>query len=623
MSPNDNRTADEMFSTFAALQSAHAELLGKVGNDLLKDENPRIIQLFVRSAVATGTRLDGKDDRAMAQGLINFWAARMSAATRAARDDNAPRSRLDLPFEESLLAEFDPAVWTAAANAAELWLKQKPADKTLAGRIALRLTRLPTEGMQVDAVPTIRSALYDLDTPERVDSLLEDLSWAGVIRISQADEHRMDRIALRSGVLLAEWPSLAGWLAERARFRSAALDWHSGNPAAPLLTGVALEEARNYHDRNTAEREFVIASAYCQQRDLESAVYNRRAKIIWMALAGVAATGWIGAGIGWSRAADKVNRINELVGDLYTTNGLSEERLIEAETAKGLETTAKRLAEERRAVLERRQRLTDLRSLVSTLAALATARIDNHEDALRRWDQLAAKFHTHEFDRIKKLNFDRMRKSALDPTNRNKVSSADIDDLQTIRDELLKDRGPEVDEAFRLAQAQAFDLVEVSARGLVAAFGPDKTYAEAEPFARHFWAQYWGEMLLVERSRVEGAMVDFGRTLAEIQAPLENADAASQATVQSLTKDYLKDARFKDFTDKAKKLNSAGIAQLKSEFKEIPPQVYATLLKTTGEKKIAADSAARLKPQLDALLKALTEERGVLPTIRTTKAQAL
>ena len=87
-------------------------------------------------------------------------------------------------------------------------------------------------------------------------------------------------------------------------------------------------------------------------------------------------------------------------------------------------------------------------------------------------------------------------------------------------------------------------------------------------------------------------------------------------------KEYLKGNRYADFAEKAKMLNAAGLAQLRAEFTEIPPQVYANLLKNTADKATPAGSAERLKPKLDALLKALAGERGG-NSPRASKAQAL
>ena len=606
MSPTD----PPPFPALAALQDAHADMLADVGGNLLAPDHSARIRDFVLRAVGSGTRLDAKEDRSMAQGLVNFWAARVSAAVRTARDESAPRTFADFAFDDTLLAEFDPGTLRDAIAAGERWVaEQSPEDRNLARRIALRLTRFQPEGSQFDAVPTVRAAFHDLDTPERVDKVLDGLAGAGVVRVARAEEPRMDRVALRAAELLTTWPALAGWLGERSRFRDGAAAWEAGNkPAGQLLLGEALDEARNYHDRNGVEREFVIASAYRQQRESEQAASNRRQKIVWMILAAAAGLGWIGAAIGWNRAAEKMNRVNELNGELGEVNGVSEGRRIDAET--------------RRGILERRQRLTDLRSLVSALANLSTARLDQHEAALSRWDELAKRFREHEYARFRDLDFKRLRRYAIDPANKTKIYGKDIEELRAIRTELVSGGGAEVEEAFRLAQAQSYDLVEVSARGIVAAFGKDKTYADAEPFARHFWAQYWGEMLLVEGPIVEAAMVEFGRALAEIQTPLERADAVSSAAVQKLTKEYLKGNRYADFAEKAKMLNAAGLAQLRAEFTEIPPQVYANLLKNTADKATPAGSAERLKPKLDALLKALAGERGG-NSPRASKAQAL
>ncbi len=44
---------------------------------------------------------------------------------------------------------------------------------------------------------------------------------------------------------------------------------------------------------------------------------------------------------------------------------------------------------------------------------------------------------------------------------------------------------------------------------------------EVQPAAKRFWLLYWGELALVEDTRVEAAMVKFGRAIEQVRTPDE------------------------------------------------------------------------------------------------------
>src|SRR5262249_10847269 len=156
----------DRFESLVELQNAHAELVKDVGTDVLAPGNSQKVAAFVRRALASGTVLDTKEARAIAQGLINFWTSRLSSAARAAErmeagkglaggsealesrtgmlayavpgqpmpepsraDERATGQRgagapaWDVPqFEDTLLAEFDEAAVRSAGDAADRWL---------------------------------------------------------------------------------------------------------------------------------------------------------------------------------------------------------------------------------------------------------------------------------------------------------------------------------------------------------------------------------------------------------------------------------------------------------------------------------------------------------------------
>src|SRR5205823_4286517 len=104
---------------------------------------------------------------------------------------------------------------------------------------------LPADGLKFDPVPAVRATMYDLDTPERVDAVLNALAAAGIVRVTKAESPELDRVALRFPELTTTWGAYKDWLVHRRRFRDAVKTWaREGRPAAALATGDQLDEAR-------------------------------------------------------------------------------------------------------------------------------------------------------------------------------------------------------------------------------------------------------------------------------------------------------------------------------------------------------------------------------------------
>lgn len=290
------------------LQAEHAELVKSAGGKVL--DHLDAIRTFVARVVAAGAGLDATDDRIAAQGVINFWIARVSVAVRSAPDGR--RGTVGETFDETLLADFDQTTLTRAVAAAEGRVgRLSDEDQALTRRVVLRLVRLQADAPRFEAVPTVRAALADLDDPERVGKVLDELAADGVVRVSKGETADMDRVALRAPELLTSWPSLVRWQGYRVRLRATAGEWATaGKPADRLVAGTDLEDARRYHDRNKGEREYVTASAYHQARQVEQAGHYRRRMWAFAAVALVLLCGLIGLvvlGLGW-RAAAKEER---------------------------------------------------------------------------------------------------------------------------------------------------------------------------------------------------------------------------------------------------------------------------------------------------------------------------
>ena len=81
------------FASLAVLQKGHGLLVTQVGKSLDQPEKVEAIIRLVRRAVATGRRLEDREERAAAQGIINFWSARLGASSRrrSRRSPTSPR----------------------------------------------------------------------------------------------------------------------------------------------------------------------------------------------------------------------------------------------------------------------------------------------------------------------------------------------------------------------------------------------------------------------------------------------------------------------------------------------------------------------------------------------------
>jgi tetratricopeptide (TPR) repeat protein len=269
----------------------------QIGPDVLAPENRDRIAEFVRRAVATGKVLDAKDDRAAAQGLINFWVARLAAAARTAerKGTKEPEEGVEVPcFDDTLLFDFDPDTVRSAAAEADAWLQTLvEAERSLPRCLMLKLVRLRSDVTTFDPIPTVRAALYTLDTPENVDAAIAGLVAAGVVRVRPGETPEMDRVALRSPDLITEWKTFAGWLRERVQFREHVNKWDQARRQAnQLFEGDHLREVRTYHDRNRLERQFTDRSRDRERRRNE---WNRVLKWVFLGLALAILCGWITA----------------------------------------------------------------------------------------------------------------------------------------------------------------------------------------------------------------------------------------------------------------------------------------------------------------------------------------
>jgi energy-coupling factor transporter ATP-binding protein EcfA2 len=253
-------------------------------------------------------------------------------------------------------------------------------DQQTVKRILLRLVS-PSEGLEVTSNRVRREALYIAgEARDRVDSALEKLVEAGLVRLSKGSSADQDRVEVAHEALVRNWPTLVGWLEDerailrrRIRLTSAAEQWLAhGKDSGGLLGGSLLEEAGHYDDLNDLEAEFVRASVVAaveaerekesaqlrevelekaqllaeerKQRAEEEARTSRKLRYLLAALVMVilvaiiaviaAVVQWKSAKSSGEKLADTNNELKERNDELKATNDELNKRISQAEEAK-------------------------------------------------------------------------------------------------------------------------------------------------------------------------------------------------------------------------------------------------------------------------------------------------
>ncbi len=158
-----------------------------------------------------------------------------------------------------------------------------PEDKVTAQRILLRLVR-PTEGLEVTSNRVRLETLLQIgEARDRLERVLEKFFAARMLRVTEGDVAADTQVEIAHEALIRNWRRLVEWLdAERDRMRkrmrltAAAEQWNSlGRTDDALWRGALLDEARQHHDLNDLEKEFVEASLHSQT---EAALVAERAR---------------------------------------------------------------------------------------------------------------------------------------------------------------------------------------------------------------------------------------------------------------------------------------------------------------------------------------------------------
>lgn len=513
------------FESVDGLRAEHARLLRASRDPAAPAGADEIVGFLVR-ARATGAKLDFPADRELAQGALDYWTATLFTLPAGKAAATLLPAAIPGVTEDAVnlqLEAFDPATLRAATTAADAWLAGPGAKlQATARRVVLRLVRLQADGPRADTVPTVRSALQDLDDdPDAVNTVLAGLAAAGVVRVTKGDDDAMDRVALRAPELIDQWDTLSGWLTGRRDFRESVAAWaRAGKPEALLAAGDALDDARRYHDRNLAERQYVIASAYHQARLLEKGKTDRRAKWVFAVAAVVFAGVALAATFLWRWS---VNAAAQEIADAKVTAARD---LAAAEADVRIKELTFEAAKERQKQIDnelslrkKRQRLVNLTRVIRALAELGTAGADR-DVARWRWDGLVATLEKDsEFlDQLETYGFKRadLKLPADDPAALRSARQA-LNAARRLKAEAATD--PDTREALDDMRDATYETVVKAVQHAVDTYRDrSRSFADAIPAVREFWTLYWGEMGLFEGDQVIAGMRAVGDQLKAIEA---------------------------------------------------------------------------------------------------------
>ena len=470
---------------------------------------------YLRRAKALGRRLDDPADREAAQSVLDYWTATLftlpgGLATRSTLPTSVAQG--EAGAVNVLLDEFDPATIRSAVADAEDWLSGLgQEERQVARRVMLRLVRLAGDGKTFEPVPATRGSLYEVDpSPTLVDEVIARLAGAGVVRVSKGNTTETDQVALRSPALREEWASFRQWQRQRAEFRDRAAAWHRSDPRerpALLITGDDLEEARSYHDRDVTERLFTEES---RKQEIWIHERNRRLKFVYAGVALLSLAGLIGTYLNWKQA-------------------VKQQEIAEEQRA---------IAEERGKILDIRQRLSEMTSLVRTLALLGITTGAEHEIVYDRLDATRVfkagrpeiKQFFDKYGAILKNSREHGSEEGLRQVKREALNLA-----RSYRKQILEIAMSDEAKATLLEERKViFAVVESCVENIVRKAAEGKPYHAADPYVQEFFVLYWGEMGLVEGEVVEGAMKQFGDTLNGIdQRIADKVRATTRVTVNT------------------------------------------------------------------------------------------
>jgi hypothetical protein len=249
----------EPYSSLDAIRQANDELISNFPEDVsswaeneCRSAEARTVE-FIARVVETGTFLDVPADRKVAQGLINYWAAR--PYTASADNGAAP---LSMGRVNTLLKPFDAALVRPIAERSDaLFLALDPQGQSLMRQILLHLLRISHEASA--SSPKIMTSLCSADEAKRGIEIIERLRAADAVVVRSNDQGYL--VELRYEALVRHWQRLRDWIDERVKFREAASFWvRTGRDNGALLGVKLAKSAKQYGDLSDLEGEFVRRS---------------------------------------------------------------------------------------------------------------------------------------------------------------------------------------------------------------------------------------------------------------------------------------------------------------------------------------------------------------------------
>jgi len=505
----------EPLTSLRAIRAAHTELLQQVPADRIDAPQIALIADFLNRSAAAGAFLDLPEDRAAAQGLLDYWKSSLYSQRRqAAFGEGAVR----LPA--ATLADFSPAAVEEIVKSAEARLVGD--QKVQAARnLLLKLIQLPAERGTPQTDEVERSKLLERE-PRAAEQVLADLEAAGVLeRFGDPP-----RVRLRADALLRRWPRLAAWLEKRLLFREAALFWDRHNrDRGALFTRELLAQSHPYHNENALESEFV--KAVNAEADRQEALHRQQLRT-------------------WRRVAVAMGVMVLLdfvcLGYVAVTFSQRQQLAIEQ----------KELAEAKL----RQGRMMNMVGLLRALGNIAAAESPAERQlAIKGWEVLEARgaddpeiaaFLKSFAGQIRTIATDRQRhaNSAVQSMQYKELQGEVLELATAFRDDVVKSRDDASIQRLSELREDYYSIIRFLVEKIVAAAQSGDSASSVQPYLREFWQLYWGEMGLVEGPDVKTGMVQFGNRLwiwsehaAGRNEPFKDLDGPAQRLFESLEKE--------------------------------------------------------------------------------------
>lgn len=542
---------DAPFESFRDLRADHSRLLKAKAakGPAAKGPSSEEVSLFLARARATGRKLDATSQREAAQSAIDYWTATLYAMSGGATVGTAapPVRAGGTPDMHSMLEPFDTATVKKVADDAEAWFAGlSPENQASARRALMRMVVLPADAKAFASSPVSRASLDSFGTPELIDAGLAKLEAMQILRLTPGDAPGTALVGLRFEALMREWPRMAGWLNQRLRFREAVRFWEA-NAFAPsaLIRDDLLDEAREYHDLDPLEQQFVATSGKRarEQDRIDRHWHNWR---FWLAvaLAGVFALGafqfWRARS--WEQAkrqaetAKKEIVTMQMVGLIADglADSISMSVLIELLTKHDAHYAKKLLIVQ---ILGQMVSAPSEDAWVAAKETWTVFEIDLKDDPAPD-DSFWFKNDFFPGKAEESVPTTNQARIALLTKNRRQSHDHRIE-LYWISKDLKPWLGPKIPNGVK---GRWYAVARSTADALAKAARDGRTFEEVAAFEGLFWRLYLGEMVLVEGEAVEGKMVRFGHLLQEwekrggdAKAPAELAEKMQRAAVELKT----------------------------------------------------------------------------------------